>query len=251
MPLYWDNKKVSLYLGDKRVKLSIGTTGGLPAGYTELEYIQSTGSQYINIPYYFSNTDEMYAKVAIDEVLSLDDKYFISPSQWNTNNNRFALGGFHKNRFTAAYGSFPTGNTKYTPLTGTNNAFHEYHYADKLFEMIDLGCQCDVANITWGENTTNLRLFYGYNAPTKCKIAAIWHKRAGAFLYNLIPAKRNSDGVLGMYDLVSKTFFTNVGTGSFTGPTISGNASVMALSLDEIAPEAEIQDEPQEDLEQE
>ncbi len=38
---------------------------------------------------------------------------------------------------------------------------------------------------------------------------------------SLIPAKRNSDGVIGMYDTVTKTFFTNSGTGSFiAGPEI-------------------------------
>lgn len=33
--------------------------------------------------------------------------------------------------------------------------------------------------------------------------------------YNMIPAKRTSDGVVGMYDVVSDEFFTNAGTGSF------------------------------------
>ena len=36
---------------------------------------------------------------------------------------------------------------------------------------------------------------------------------------NLIPAQRNSDNVLGMWDTVSKTFYINAGSGSFTaGP---------------------------------
>ena len=35
----------------------------------------------------------------------------------------------------------------------------------------------------------------------------------------LIPAKRKSDNVLGMYDMVTEKFFTNAGTGTFTaGP---------------------------------
>jgi hypothetical protein len=38
---------------------------------------------------------------------------------------------------------------------------------------------------------------------------------------NMIPARRNSDGVLGMYDTVTKTFFTKSGTGSFiAGPAV-------------------------------
>lgn len=34
--------------------------------------------------------------------------------------------------------------------------------------------------------------------------------------FEMIPCYRKADGVIGMYDLVSKTFFTNAGTGSFT-----------------------------------
>jgi hypothetical protein len=38
---------------------------------------------------------------------------------------------------------------------------------------------------------------------------------------NFIPARRNSDGVLGMYDTVTNTFFTNSGTGEFiAGPIV-------------------------------
>jgi hypothetical protein len=40
--------------------------------------------------------------------------------------------------------------------------------------------------------------------------------------HNFIPARRNSDGVLGMYDTVSNTFFTNAGTGEFiAGPVVN------------------------------
>ena len=40
-------------------------------------------------------------------------------------------------------------------------------------------------------------------------------------IQNLVPARRNSDGVLGMYDTVSNTFFTNKGTGEFiAGPMV-------------------------------
>ena len=38
---------------------------------------------------------------------------------------------------------------------------------------------------------------------------------------NFIPARRNSDNVVGMWDTVSQTFFTNSGTGTFVaGPVV-------------------------------
>ena len=41
----------------------------------------------------------------------------------------------------------------------------------------------------------------------------------GVLFQNLIPAKRNSDNAVGMWDTVSKTFFENAGTGDFgAGP---------------------------------
>ena len=44
---------------------------------------------------------------------------------------------------------------------------------------------------------------------------------------NYVPAKRNSDNVIGMYDKVTNTFFTNQGSGTFiAGPEITGIAAV-------------------------
>ena len=51
------------------------------------------------------------------------------------------------------------------------------------------------------------------------KVAA--YNASDSLIMFLIPCKRTSDNVLGYYDAVSKTFLTNVGTGSFTaGPNI-------------------------------
>ena len=38
-----------------------------------------------------------------------------------------------------------------------------------------------------------------------------------AKIMDLIPVKRIADDEIGLYDIVSKTFFTNAGTGSFGG----------------------------------
>jgi hypothetical protein len=37
----------------------------------------------------------------------------------------------------------------------------------------------------------------------------------GTIVAKLYPAERNSDKVLGMYDVINNTFYTNAGTGSF------------------------------------
>lgn len=215
MALYWGDKKVALYLGDTKVKFTASGPYGLPEGYTPLDYVESTGTQYIELPHYFTNTDEMYARAAVTAPVTSSDKYFISPKAWNNSNNRFALGGFYARKFTCAYGGLGTPSSAYVPNTAPDQKFHEYHYKDRTFKMLDLGLVFNASNITWGKETAALRLFYGYNAATACKLGVVWHKRDGEYLYYLLPAQRDSDGAVGMYDGVSGQFFTNNGTGDF------------------------------------
>ena len=77
------------------------------------------------------------------------------------------------------------------------------------------------------ENSGNIALFNRSitNPNTSrnigAKVYAFYIKDSGALVCNFIPAKRNSDGVIGMYDTVTETFFTNSGTGEFiAGPEI-------------------------------
>ena len=52
---------------------------------------------------------------------------------------------------------------------------------------------------------------------------------------HFIPAKRNSDNAVGMYDLVEHTFYPNLGTGSFTaGPELGPLTVIRANNLYEI-----------------
>lgn len=75
-----------------------------------------------------------------------------------------------------------------------------------LFRSMHHGGQADGA---YGYNTTDARIYY-------CKI---YHKTT--LIRDFVPAKRNSDGVCGMYDNVTETFFCSVGP--FSG-TENGNS---------------------------
>lgn len=56
----------------------------------------------------------------------------------------------------------------------------------------------------------------------KGRIYAFWAKKNGSYVCNLVPAKRNSDNVVGMYDVARRIFLTNSGTGTFTaGATVT------------------------------
>ena len=54
-------------------------------------------------------------------------------------------------------------------------------------------------------------------------------------VFNGVPARRNSDGVLGMYDTVTNTFFTNDGTGSFVaGPDMNKYTYGFGATIDSV-----------------
>jgi len=55
--------------------------------------------------------------------------------------------------------------------------------------------------------------------PGRIYSSKIWDN--DILVRNMVPAQRTSDSEIGMYDTVSKTFFTNAGTGTFTaGPEV-------------------------------
>lgn len=56
----------------------------------------------------------------------------------------------------------------------------------------------------------------------------IW--KAGVLVRDFMPAIRNSDNVVGMYDTVSGTFFENQGTGVFVAGTVIGDGEVLKLT---------------------
>lgn len=179
---------------------------------TELEYIEGTGTQYINTGVVFKNTDECYLEAAV--LTTAGDKFSIAPAVWNNNSNRFAMAGRLSNVYCAAYGTSSTSYTKYKPEIAVDSDKHIFTYKDKVFAIEDLGATLDATKIVWGGDTAELRLFYGYSSPTQCRIYTYKQTRGGKVIVDMIPVLDMND-VPCMYDKVSGTFFTNAGTGKF------------------------------------
>ena len=190
-----------------------GTFNVLKPNYTKVAYIESNGTQYINLGVVFNNTDECYAEVAM--LTNTSDKFFISPSQWNhSGKNRFALGGVYNNKFDIGYGGVTTGTTLFIPNVSYDTNKHSFVYKDKMFILDDGIATRDVKSVAWSGDTTELILFYGYNKPTACRIYRYWQKRDGKLIIDLIPVL-DENNVACMYDKVSNKFLYNNGTGTF------------------------------------
>lgn len=194
----------------------------LPEGYTEVEYLRSTGTQFIDTGKTFTVTDEVHI---VGENMGSGDTYLVAPSAWNDNNNRFAMiGGDGSRTAGVGFGNFSTNTTILTPSFSFVDFMMDVWYRNKIFTSNNPSGSSsfyDGTSASFGGETYPLRLFYGYIWPTPGKIMAYQHYRGGSLIIDLVPCYRNSDNKPGMYDLVSGGFFVNQGSNEFIlGPTV-------------------------------
>lgn len=184
-------------------------TSAAPLPYdAEVEYLQSSGTQYIELPYGFEDIDEIEIVCALGQ--NENDKYLLAPKTWNNNRNRFAVAGSYISHFNVGYGDVKTNATAMSPTTNVDYSFHTWKYANHLFEVTDLGLERSVSSITFGGITAALKLFYGYNTNTTGKIKSFRHKKGGVVVLDLIAVRVGTTGY--MYDKVTNTLMTNNGT---------------------------------------
>lgn len=195
----------------------------------EVEYLEATNqTEYIEIPFGFAKTDEVHLVCAC--LQGNDTDYFlVAPRTWNNSNNRFAMAGSPRG-VGFGYGTASTGTTQFSParsMIDTN--FHEWIYASYVFSVPDWGLSYDVSGISFGNPTTELRLFFGYNSPSKGKIRSFYIIRGGVKVVDLIPVRVGSVGY--MYDKVGGQLYGNLGSGSFTLGPDSMYININHLSL--------------------
>lgn len=197
----------------------------IPSIYQRVKYLESSGTQaiYTNVP--ASSGVECEAKVAWKSDTATDgsilggrkadrDRIMLihayAKPKWY-----FGYGSGHVNIETFAFGTVYTveakavpgeqylkidGNTIYTG-TDANSYSNE-------FNLSVFACTKDSAST--------------YNYKSSSIVYEMKIKYNGSPAANYVPCVRISDSVPGLYDLVSKTFLTNVGTGQFGYETLDG-----------------------------
>lgn len=200
------------------VKAFGGTKQGLPGGYTPLEYIEMTGTQYLDTGVSnYSNTNVLKIKINPSQITTTCFVTFQNPSA-SVNN----LGLFLSiSRWNFQYGdaarltALASANTDVS-LEVTNGSMK----VNSVSQTGTPGTEFTISeNILIGaakNNTTvDSRMFQGKVYYFR------WEDSNGNVLFNGVPAKDSND-VVGMYDTVSGRFLTNQGSGSITaGPAIT------------------------------
>ncbi len=188
----------------------------LPNEYTPLEYLESTGTQYID------------TGVKVNANTLAEFEYQFTGSRYFVFGQIAGLGS-------CCFGYRATSNGTWWFQRTQANILDSLRH--KVVYGIDGNAYRDdllfATRGTYGCGNTpqdyTIVIFAERNDPENgtingghVKIYYFILKEGNNTVRNFIPVRRNSDNVLGMYDLVSNTFFTNSGSGTFVaGPVVS------------------------------
>ena len=202
--------------------------GNLPAEYTQLEYITFPSGAYIKTGIIPNTYDYEVGFKGAFGILSGGPNCAWgymgvgTIPRWicATYNSYYLLNA----NTTISFGDADTNTHTFVGRIYEKNG--NYCWSSEVDGVIEQNDQTLGSSSAWEANTLEIYVGARNNAETAGDPGLItanhwWCKKAGVMIADYIPAKRNSDNVLGMYDTVSGTFFTNQGTGSFVaGPEV-------------------------------
>ena len=189
---------------------NINTPISLPSEYIRLEYIESTKQQAIDTGVVLNSTD---LTGTIDFQFTQVD-----------NNNEWIAGAIASDYATGIEGGY----------------YHGSFYTNLGFSFSQTGTATarTVASFVVASGKTNnyTLILFGRNVGGTV-YPDCYAKIYGSQIFNgstkirdFIPAKRVSDGMVGMYDLVTSQFFVNAGTGSFIAGGVANSVISMTVN---------------------
>lgn len=189
---------------------------GLPAGFTKLAYIQSSGTQYIDTGFVPNQDTKIYAECVLPIAPGSTQALFGSRVSSSSRQYQFVTqGGYYRTDY----------NTTINNFTRTSFGTEKF-YIDKDKNVTDVNGQYSVkqaySSFVCPGNmyvfaTNNNGTVYAY-ASAKLYCMQIYDN--GILVRDFVPCIKN-DGTVGLYDLVGQQFYGNAGTGVFTGSEVA------------------------------
>ena len=193
----------------------------LPAGYTELEYIEGNGEQWINTGVLQSSDIGVSVKYAF----------------MGLGNYKYIFGSFSPHYYLGINSSGTYMVASYGPSSGSSimsisvndvvigqpYEFNINYYNSGIAEFVGIR-SAELPSRSFSSDIS-MRLFTAANngvSPSQSRIYYMRITNGTSLVRNFIPARQDSTGTLGMYDTVTHTFYANDGTGTFiAGPVAS------------------------------
>lgn len=205
--------------GKNAVRLEMGggvVWKGLPSGYTPLDYIECTGSQYVDLEFVPNQNTRIVCEFMLVENISLsgiygarkmvaedDFSFRISANRWQPCYNN-------------EYGTFtdvPVDITQWHIADQNKNVFSFDGVVRKEFAYAEFTAP---RPITIGAIKNNASVNY-----SKCRFRPTQVYDNGVLVRDVMPCIA-PDGSIGMYDTVVAKFRGNAGTGEFAYAEITG-----------------------------
>ena len=174
-----------------------GEKGKLPSTYRKLEYIQSSGKQYIDTGVIVKDITEIKVDFQAVTILSGENQY---ASSWVNEQNHIQI-GINGNKFMDSGGVTYSQTSSVTARTQA------------------VGVPVGAVNLhlyLFAQSESTGALHYSSGRIFSCQITT-----ADGLVRNFVPCK-NPDGVIGMYDIVNDKFYQNSGSDTFIAGTDLG-----------------------------
>ena len=185
----------------------------LPNGFTKLNFIESTGEQYINTEY------NMTTNSSIELVMTI--------TEYDTSAKMGFLGSYENGAIIYQLYASGTGNQYfYMSFGGKNYAQIQKFNTNVNYEIImkadTISINSSIYNFTSDglvDAKIPLYLFWrnATGAKAKMRLFSCNIYNNGVLERKFIPCIRSSDNTIGLYDLAKDKFYENKGTGVFIG----------------------------------
>lgn len=183
-------------------------TGDLPTGYTKLEYIQSSGTQYINTD--FKPNQNTRIVFDFDPITVVEEWYFGTRTSSSASDRFSCLIAGNTMKLRTDY----AGTNKETSFVPSGRTV-----IDKNKNVTKFGSSSVSATSATFLSAYPLYLFAGdtggtANGQATLRLYSCVIYDNGTVVRDFVPCK-NPSGVVGLYDKVGKKFYGNSGTGTF------------------------------------
>lgn len=185
----------------------------LPSEYERVEYLESSGTQWIDTQFKPTGNTKAVIKVKANSLPNSDNALF----EERTTDNSTRFGYFLTYGGQNAFNTYDYG-TSYQIAQQLNTT--DIFTIEVSNNLVINGTQVASHSVASFTSQYNLFLFAGNNQGTanwfgSYKVYSFKLYENNLLVRDFIPAVRKSDNVAGLYDMVTRQFFTNQGSGTF------------------------------------
>ena len=232
--------------GELKIGDIVNGNDELPSEYQEVEYIESAQTQWIDTGVHPQDIDTMEADITLEQLRQQQERQFFLGGNYDSSSTTSGVASYvyvvvesrMNNQIQLWYGTY-RGTPSYWTLGErkkiktvlkkglqqmyvdgeivlNNSTAHEPPVSSRTLPLMAYNYKDNtLANYGWGGRVYSLKL-----------------SKEGVMVRDFVPCYRRSDGVAGLYDRITGTFYTNAGTGSFTvGADVNKTIVVTDLSM--------------------